>query len=344
MSKIKVLIVDDSALVRKILSSQLSMTNDIEVIGVAQDPYIARDKIVQLKPDVLLLDIEMPRMDGLTFLETLMLYRPMPVVIVSSLAKHGGEVALRAFELGAVEVVAKPGTAYSVADMSEILLQKVRAAAVAKLSPNTREKKPQRLLQNETPILKTTDKIVAIGSSTGGVEALQKLLPKLPPDMSPIVIAQHMPPYFTKTFAQRLDSLCSVKVKEASDGELLAPGKVLIAPGNRHLELRRDGARYYALVHDKPRVSHQRPSVDTLFHSVAAHAGKNSVGVILTGMGKDGAQGLMAMRNAGAMTIAQDEQSCVIFGMPKEAIALGAARKILSLQDIPLELIRSVHA
>ena len=333
---IKVLVIDDSAMIRKVFSAELSKDPEIEVVGTAPDPIVGRDKIVQLRPDVITLDIEMPRMDGLTFLEKLMTHYPMPVVVVSSLAKKGGDVALKAIELGAVEVVSKPGSAYSVGDMSEQLIEKVKAAAKVKIF-----RKPMVSTvrsENHAPIsamsVKTTNKIIAIGASTGGTDALREVISKFPPNTPPVVVVQHMPQNFTKAFADRLNSICQVQVKEAVDGEYLATGKVLIAPGNKHMEIRRSGVNYYVTLLDGPMVFHQRPAVEILFDSVAKFAGKNAVGAILTGMGKDGAQGLLNMRKAGANTIAQDERTCIVFGMPKEAIDLGAAQVIKPLQNI----------
>jgi two-component system, chemotaxis family, protein-glutamate methylesterase/glutaminase len=336
--KIKVLIVDDSAMVRKVFTEQLAKDPEIEVVGTAPDPYIGRDKIVYLKPDVLILDIEMPRMDGLTFLEKLMRYYPMPVIIVSSLAKEGCEVALKALELGAMEVMAKPGAAYSVQDMSEQLIEKIKA--VSQVKKFKREPhapiavKPVNLMQ-----FKTTERIIAIGASTGGTEAIKDVLVNLPAEIPPILIVQHMPEHFTKSYAERLDKLCKFEVKEAIDGDWATPGRALIAPGNKHMILKRSGARYYVEVKEGPLVYHQRPSVEVLFSSVAKYAGPNGVGIILTGMGRDGANGLLEMKNAGAFTIAQDENSCIVYGMPKEAVALGAAMRIVALDNIPQNLI-----
>ena len=335
---IKVLIIDDSAMIRKVFSTELAKDPEIEVVGTAPDPIVGRDKIVQLRPDVITLDIEMPRMDGLTFLEKLMTHYPMPVVVVSSLAKKGGDVALKAMELGAVEVVSKPGSAYSVGDMSEQLIEKVKAAARVKTfrSPS---KSPFPVGQSHSSVIssmsvKTTNKIIAIGASTGGTEALREVISRFPSNAPPIVVVQHMPANFTKAFADRLNSICEVEVKEAVDGEYLATGKVLIAPGNKHMEIRRSGVNYYVALLDGPMLFHQRPAVELLFNSVAKYAGKNAVGAILTGMGKDGAQGLLNMRMAGANTIAQDEKTCIVFGMPKEAIDLGAAQVVKPLQSI----------
>ncbi len=339
--QIKVLIIDDSAMVRKILTQELSKSPEIDVVGTAPDPFVGRDKIVQLKPDVLILDIEMPKMDGLTFLEKLMKHYPMPVIIVSSLAKKGCDVAFRALELGAAEVMAKPGESYSVGDMSEQLIEKIKAVAninVAKLAPKPiSSQRPGHRAQNSS-LIKTTNKIIAIGASTGGTEALKDLLTALPAAMPPILIIQHMPQYFTKSFAERLNGLCALEVKEAENGELAAPGKALIAPGNQHMILKRSGANYYVEVKGGPLVYHQRPSVEILFNSAAKYAGSNAIGVILTGMGKDGAKGLLDMKNAGAYTIAQDEASCIVFGMPKEAIELGAVMRIDPLSRIPFSL------
>lgn len=334
--KIKVLIVDDSAMVRKVLTKELSKDPEIEVVGTAPDPYIGRDKIVYLQPDVLILDIEMPKMDGLTFLEKLMRYYPMPVIIVSSLAKEGCEVALRGMELGAVEVMAKPGAAYTVQDLSEQLIEKVKAAAEIKKFERLLLNRESSIITtaNKKPFLKTTDKIVAIGASTGGTEAIKEVLTGLPTEIPPILVVQHMPEHFTRAFAERLNTLCKFEVKEAADGELAFPDKVLIAPGNRHMVLKRSGARYYVEIKNGPLVYHQRPSVEVLFTSVAQVAGPNAIGVIMTGMGKDGATGLLEMKKAGACTIAQDEESSVVYGMPKEAVTIGAAVKIVSLQDI----------
>jgi two-component system chemotaxis response regulator CheB len=283
----------------------------------------------------------MPKMDGLTFLEKLMKHFPLPVIIVSSLAQSGGEVALRALELGAIDVMAKPGSSYSVKDLSEQLIDKIKSVSSIRRFPNTNltEKLPSKQVTSSSSMLKTTNKIIAIGASTGGTEAIKEVLERLPPSMPPILIVQHMPENFTKSFANRLNSLCSLEVREAVDGELAAPGKVLIAPGNKHMILKRSGASYYVEVKDGPLVFHQRPSVEVLFSSVARYAGKNAIGVIMTGMGRDGAKGLLEMKEAGAYTIAQDERSCIVFGMPKEAILLGAAVRIASLDIIPHEII-----
>lgn len=336
--KTKVLIVDDSAIVRKVFSEELIKDPDIEVVGTASNPYIARDKIVKLKPDVITLDIEMPMMDGITFLEKLMKHYPMPVIIVSSLTNNNAGLAMKAMELGAVEVLSKPGEAYSVGDMGEQLREKVKAAAVIKRPHKLDFSNGGTTGKINISTLNATNKIIAIGASTGGTEALKEILTALPAEMPPIIVTQHMPANFTKSFSERLNSICRMQVKEAENREQVIPGKVLIAPGNKHMTLKRNGALYYVEVKDGPLVFHQRPSVEIMFNSVAEEAGKNAVGVILTGMGRDGAGGLLEMRKAGAVTIAQDEASCVVFGMPKEAIEVGAAAKILPLKEIAKEL------
>lgn len=331
------LVVDDSAVVRKVFTEELTREGDIEVVGTAPDPYVARDKIVQLNPDVVTLDIEMPRMDGITFLRKLMKYFPLPVIIVSSLTEAGGELAMQAMEIGAVEVICKPGEAYSVGDMSVQLAEKIRAAARIDVKHRTRQIQATRPRSVNVPALslaKTTNQIIAIGSSTGGTEALKAVLPLLPPNSPGVLVVQHMPPHFTTQFAARLDQLCQIKVKEAEDGDSVVPGTCLLAPGNYHMVMRRSGARYYVNVKTGPLVCHQRPAADVLFNSVAAYGGKNAIGVILTGMGKDGAAGMLKMKEAGARNIAQDEKSCVVFGMPKEAIAMGGVDEVVPLDQI----------
>jgi two-component system chemotaxis response regulator CheB len=336
---IKVLVVDDSAIVRKVLSEELSHEKEIEVVGTAPDPYVARDKIVRLKPDVITLDIEMPRMDGLTFLKKLMRHYPIPVIIVSSLTREGGNLAMEALALGALEVISKPSAAYSVGDMSIQLAEKIRAVASVNIKNKIRldlEKTSEQAKPEITTqaLSKTTNKIIAVGASTGGTEAIKTVLTGMPPNAPGILIVQHMPAKFTTSFAERLDSLCAIRVKEAVDGDSVANGTALIAPGNFHMLLRRSGANYYVQVKNGPMVHHQRPSADVLFRSVADYAGANAIGIILTGMGADGADGMLKMRQVGARTIAQDEQSCVVFGMPKEAIKLGAVEKVVSLSQV----------
>jgi two-component system chemotaxis response regulator CheB len=335
---IKVLVVDDSAIVRKVFTEELSKEKGIEVVGAAPDPYIARDKIVKLKPDVLTLDIEMPRMDGITFLKKLMRYYPLPVIIVSSLTPKGSKLALEALSSGALEVISKPSASYSVGDMSVQLADKIRAVAQVRVSAKTAGIKPQAGPAKKVTshaMLETTNKIIAIGASTGGTEALKVVLAKFPATTPGILIVQHMPAKFTTSFAERLNDLCDMRVKEAEDGDMVSNGLALIAPGNYHMLLRRSGARYYVNIKQGPLVHHQRPSVDVLFQSVGDYAGANAMGIIMTGMGADGAEGLLHMKNCGAKTIAQDEKSCIVFGMPKEAIKLGGADKIVSLDDIP---------
>ncbi|MEW6439858.1 MAG: chemotaxis response regulator protein-glutamate methylesterase [bacterium] len=333
--KIRVLVVDDSAVVRKVLSEQLSRAQGIEVIGTAPDPYVARDKIVALRPDVLTLDVEMPRMDGVTFLRKLMQYYPLPVVIVSSLTPKGSRLALEALEAGAVDVLPKPGSNYSVADLGETLPGKVRAAFFSRPRKRCAQgEESDEVRRVEAGLRYTTDKVIAVGASTGGTEALRRILEEMPPDCPGIAVVQHMPALFTRAFAERLDHICRIQVKEAQDGEWVQPGKALIAPGDYHMSLQRSGARYLVRLGQGPRVYFQRPSVEVLFQSVARSVGPNAVGVILTGMGADGAKGLKAMREAGARTIAQDEQTCVVFGMPAEAIRQGAAEKVLPLGRI----------
>lgn len=339
--KVKVLVVDDSALVRQIVREELSKEPDIEVVGTAPDPYIAKDKIVKLKPDVLILDVEMPRMDGITFLRKLMRYNPMPVVIFSSLTPEGSELAMEAFKAGAVEVMAKPGGPLTVGEAALQLADKVRAAAQVKaLKP--KDPPPSPPIDLPLPF-KTTRKVIAMGASTGGTEALRVVLERMPLGCPGIVIVQHMPPGFTSAFAKRLDELCKIEVKEAADGDPVLPGSALIAPGGFHLVLSRSGTRYYVHVKDGPMVCYQRPSVDVLFSSVAKAAGPNAIGVIMTGMGSDGARGLLEMRKAGARTIAQDEATCVIFGMPKEAIRLGAVEAVVPLEEIPKRLMEMLR-
>jgi len=332
---IKVLVVDDSAVVRQILQAALSADPDIEVVGAAPDPFVARDMIVERKPEVITLDVEMPRMDGITFLRKLMHYYPLPVIVVSSLTPEGSKLALEAQASGAVEVMCKPGAAFTVGDMGEELARKVKAVAHAKVS--RREHAPA----DEKPraLGRTTNKVIALGASTGGTVALERILSRMPVDSPGIVIAQHMPAAFTKQFAGRMNEVSEMEVREAVDGDSVVPGVALIAPGDFHLLLKRSGARYFVAVKPGPMVHRQRPAVEVLFRSVARAAGANAIGVILTGMGVDGAQGMLEMRQAGAMTIAQDEASCVVYGMPRAGVELGAVERVLSLERIPAELL-----
>jgi two-component system, chemotaxis family, protein-glutamate methylesterase/glutaminase len=343
--KIKVLIVDDSAIVRKILSEAIAAESDIEVIGTAPDPYIARDKIVALKPDVLTLDIEMPRMNGLAFLKELMLHSPIPTIIVSSLGQASCFATLEALRCGAVDVLAKPGGPYSVGDLRQSLAVRIRGAAGARprvaldfaLASTQSQKRTAR-----ASVFSDSQTVVAIGASTGGTAAIQEILLQLSADMPPMVITQHIPPGFSLAFANRLNSLCSMEVREAVDGDTLHRGLALIAPGDFHLLLRRAGMGYTVELQHGPQVCYQRPSVDVMFASVAQAAGTHAVGILLTGMGTDGARGLLALRRAGGATIAQDEPSCVVYGMPREARRLDAVGTVASLADIAGILTRTV--
>lgn len=337
---IRVLVVDDSALVRRILSEELSRFPDIQVVGTAADPYIARDKIQELRPDVLTLDVEMPRMDGLSFLAKLMKHYPLPVVVVSSLTPENSENALQALRLGAVEVIPKPGSQFTVPDVGRRLVRAIRAAAVAKVKRVDEADSPSP----PPPLpggLETTHKVLAIGASTGGTQAIEKILRALPANTPGTAIVQHMPPGFTASFAERLDRVCAMTVREARDGDLLTPGLALVAPGGFHLQVQRCGARYRAEVRNGPPVNRHKPSVDVLFRSLAVSAGPNAVAVILTGMGSDGAKGMAELHEAGARTIAQDEDTSVVFGMPKVAIEIGAVDEILPLERIPQGIVRA---
>lgn len=326
---ISVLIVDDSATVRKVLAATLSKDPQIKVIGTAQDPYVARKMIVAERPDVMTLDIEMPRMDGITFLEKIMTHYPIPTIIVSSLTPKGSALALRAFELGAIDVLCKPDTAYSVDTLSDVLVRKVKIAATATV--RQLEKRESSTLH--LPKL-PANQLLAIGASTGGTVAIERILKDFPEKLPATVITQHMPPSFTKSFADRLNSLCRIYVKEAENGDVLRPGLALIAPGGRHLLIKKSKSSYVAVVKDGPRVQRQKPSVDVMFKSITRSAGAAAVGVLLTGMGADGAEGLLEMKEAGATTAAQNEESCVVFGMPKVAIELNAVSEILPLDSI----------
>jgi two-component system chemotaxis response regulator CheB len=350
---IKVLVVDDSAVVRQTMTSVLSSDPEIQVIATAGDPYVAADRIAEETPDVITLDIEMPRMDGLTFLKRLMSQHPIPVVICSSLAEEGAQSTLRALEYGAVDIIAKPrlGTKQFLEEARIELCQVVKAAAHAKpgrvLSPRSVEPKltADAILPAATHAMaETTEKVVVIGASTGGTEALKSLLEALPADSPGIAIVQHMPELFTRAFADRLDGLCAITVKEAETNDTVLRGRALIAPGNHHMLLKRSGARYFVEVKDGPLVCRHRPSVDVLFRSAARYAGPNAVGAILTGMGDDGARGMAEMKQAGAATIAQDEATCIVFGMPREAIKLGGVGKVLPLEKIPAAILHCAQS
>jgi len=342
---IRVLVVDDSAVVRKVIAEELSRYSDIELVGTAVDPYVARDKIVELRPDVVTLDLEMPRMDGLSFLAKLMRYHPMPVVILSSLTPRNSELAMKALDLGAVEVLCKPGAAYSTKDIAQPLVHAIRSAAAARISAApARPPKPDERRIPENLLVQTTHKIIAIGASTGGTRAIEAVLTRIPRTSPGTVIVQHMPEHFTTSFAQRLNEVSALEVREARDNDHVVPGVALIAPGNRHMVLARSGGTYLVRIKDGPRVHYQRPSVDVLFNSVAQTAGRNAVGAILTGMGADGARGLLAMRASGAYTLAQDEASCVVFGMPKEAIKLNAAEEVVPLDAMADAILQGLQA
>ena len=348
--KIHVLVVDDSSVVRQTLSEILNSDPGIEVMATAGDPFIAAEKIKEQLPDVITLDIEMPRMDGLTFLQKIMAQRPIPVVICSSLAEEGSETALKALEYGAVEIITKPrmGTKRYLEESKIRICDAVKAAAMARPKRLTKPCVVQPKLTADAVIAKsttkamidTTEKVVAIGASTGGTEALRVFLETLPMDTPGMVIVQHMPEHFTTSFAKRLDDLCRVSVKEAQDNDTVIRGRVLIAPGNYHTLLKRSGARYYVEVREGPLVCRHRPSVDVLFRSTARYAGRNAVGVIMTGMGDDGARGMLEMKEAGAYTFAQNEDTCVVFGMPQEAIKRGAVNSVLPLEAIADAVLR----
>lgn len=349
-NKLRVLVVDDSAVVRQTLSSIISSDPYLEVMGTATDPYFAAKKIADEVPDVITLDVEMPRMDGLTFLKKIMSQHPIPVVIISSLTEQGTQTAMKALELGAVDIITKPqvNTKTFFEESRIRICDAVKAAGHAKIS----RKKVRHYIEppvvepkysadailpaatRDLSMIKTTEYVVVVGASTGGTEALTTFLKAMPLDTPGIIIVQHMPEKFTTSFANRLNEICKITVKEAQNGDSVIRGRALIAPGNFHLLLKRSGARYYVEVKEGPLVNRHRPSVDVLFRSTARYAGANAVGVIMTGMGDDGARGLLEMKTAGAKTVAQDEKSCVVFGMPREAIKLGAATRVMSLNDI----------
>ena len=341
---IRVLIVDDSAVVRKVMTDELSSYDDIDIVGTAVDPYVARDKIVELRPDVITLDLEMPRMDGLSFLAKLMKHYPMPVVVLSSLTPKNSELALKALDLGAVEVLCKPGAAYSTKNISHHLVMAIRSAAIAKVNHHIQQS--QSVVENNATanlLVQTTHKVIAIGASTGGTKAIEAVLTCMPATTPGTVIVQHMPEHFTTSFAQRLNEICPMEVREARNNDRVVPGVALIAPGNQHMVLTRTGGTYMVKIKDGPRVHYQRPSVDVLFQSVAKSAARNAVGVMLTGMGADGAKGMLAMRESGARTLAQDEATCVVYGMPKEAVKIGAVEEVLALSNIPRGIIHALE-
>lgn len=353
-AKVKVLIVDDSASVRQTLASILSGDPHLEVIGTASNPFVAVQRMRDALPDVIVLDVEMPRMDGITFLRKIMEQRPLPVVMCSSLTEDGSETLMQALEAGAVDILLKPkvDTRQSLIEISATICDTVRAAAHARVRARGQPHRHRQVEQKLTAdvimpppahhaMARTTEKVICMGASTGGTESLRAVLEELPLDSPGIVIVQHMPEKFTAAFARRLNGLCQVEVKEAEDGDTVLRGRVLIAPGNRHMLLQRSGARYHVAITDGPLVSRHRPSVDVLFRSAAANAGANAVGILMTGMGDDGAAGLLEMRQAGATTIAQDEETSVVFGMPKEAIQRGAAEKVMPLPLLAAEIMRA---
>lgn len=348
MSRCRVLVVDDSAVVRQLLTEILDQDPDIEVVGSAADPLLAREKIKRLNPDVLTLDVEMPRMDGLAFLEHLMRLRPMPVVMVSSLTERGADITLQALALGAVDFVTKPklDLANGLADYAEEITTKVKAAARARVrpaasaaaSPIPRSEAPRI----EAPVAtryRTTDRLIAIGASAGGTEAIRVVLEQMPPDAPAIVLTQHIPASFSRPFTERLNKHSAMLVREARDGEMILPGHAYLPPGDHHLRVVRDGARWRCKLDPGPPVNRHRPAVDVLFRSVAQNAGSNAVAAILTGMGDDGARGLLELRHAGAATLAQDEATSVVWGMPGAAVRLGAAQEVLALDEIAARLL-----
>lgn len=344
LRKIRVLVIDDSAVVRQVLSSIISSDPELEVMATASDPFVAAEKIREEVPDVITLDVEMPRMDGVTFLHKVMTQRPIPTIIISSLAESGSETALKALEYGAVDIIQKPhiGTRQFLEESRILICDAVKGAASARLKPIKAMQVAPKLSADAVlakkankAMMRTTEKVVVVGASTGGTEAIREFLKAMPLDSPGIVIVQHMPERFTASFARHLDEACAISVKEAEDNDTVIRGRALIAPGNRHMLLKSSGARYFVEVKDGPLVSRHRPSVDVLFRSAAQYAGKNAVGVILTGMGDDGAHGMREMKEAGAYNIAQDEHSCIVFGMPKEAIKAGAVDAVMPLASIP---------
>ena len=336
MQRTKVLIVDDSALIRKVLTEIINREPDMTVVGAAPDPYAAREMIKATNPDVLTLDVEMPKMDGLDFLERLMRLHPMPVVMVSTLTEQGSETTLRALELGAIDFVAKPKMEISkgMAELAEGIVERIRIAAGARVRRNETASAVATVQTSLSNRRVSTEKLIIVGASTGGTEALRDFLTRLPPDSPAVLITQHMPPGFTATFAKRLDALCSITVKEAEHGERVLPGHAYIAPGSHHLLVQRSGANYVTVLSDAAPVNRHRPSVEVLFHSAAEVVGPNAVGIMMTGMGKDGANAMLEMKNAGAYNIAQNEATCIVYGMPREAVALGAVHETAALEDI----------
>lgn len=348
MSKIRVLIVDDSAVIRRLLEKFLGSSSDIEVVGSAADPYIARDKLVQLKPDVMTLDVEMPRMDGISFLEKVMQHMPTRTIIFSSLAKTGSETYFRALEAGAIEIMEKPSidVTQSMETLSAQIIEKVKIVAKARINPVKKIAMPSAAVQKSpsAALARTTHQLIAVASSTGGTEALKVFLSGMPANIPGTLVVQHMPPGFTKSFADNLNQMFPFEVKEAQEGDQVVPGRVLIAPGNYHMELYRNGAYYHVKLHQEAPLHSVRPAADYMMKSVAKFVGKNACGVVLTGMGKDGAEGLLEMKKAGAYTLAQNEETCVVYGMPQAAVNLGAADKVLALDKIAGDLLAKMNA
>ncbi len=342
LRKIKVLIIDDSALIRSILKEVINSYPDMEAVGAASHPLMAREMIKALNPDVLTLDVEMPQMDGLTFLEKLMRLRPMPVLMISSLTERGSDAALRALELGAVDFLPKPklGIAEGIHGYADEIAEKIRIAFSARLALRVvAVRGVEQALPSLGNRIVTTEKIIVVGASTGGTEAIREFLTRMPPDAPGILITQHMPEAFTKSFANRLDGLCKISVKEAEDNERVLPGHAYIAPGHSHLLLKRSGANYMTQLSQADPVNRHRPSVEVLFRSAAQHAGKNAIGVMLTGMGRDGATAMLEMRQAGAYNLAQDEATCVVYGMPREAVMVGAVDEIVPIQEMAQQVL-----
>lgn len=348
MSKIKVLIVDDSAVIRRLLEKFLTSSPDIEVVGSAADPYIARDKLVQLKPDVMTLDVEMPRMDGISFLEKVMQHMPTRTIIFSSLAKTGSETYFRALEAGAIEIMEKPSidVSQSMENLAAEIVDKVKAVAKARISPVKKVATPGASVPKSpsNALARTTHQLIAVASSTGGTEALKVFLSGMPANIPGTLVVQHMPPGFTKSFADNLNKMFPFEVKEAQEGDQVVPGRVLIAPGNYHMELYRSGAYYHVKLHQEAPLHSVRPAADYMMKSVAKYVGKNACGVVLTGMGKDGAEGLLEMKKAGAYCVAQNEETCVVYGMPQAAFNLGATDKVLALDRIAGDLLNKISA
>ncbi len=343
-TKTRVLVVDDSAVVRRAISEALSSDPTIEVVGTACDPYNARDRILELNPDVLTLDIEMPRMDGLTFLRILQKHRPMPVVVVSSITPAGSKAALAALEAGAVDVIAKPTSAWSIGDLRDQLIHRVKGAALARFRTGPSAGAGGQKVETTPSVVFNPRQIIVLGASTGGTEALKSVLTQLPPGLPGICIVQHIPPFFSKAFAERMNEICAVEVREAVAGDEVRPGLVLIAPGDFHMMVIWNNGHYQVVLNQGPPQHHTRPAVDVLFNSVAACAGRYAVASLLTGMGSDGAQGMKKLKEAGATTLAQNEDTCVVYGMPRAAVELGVVDQVLPLERIPLALVRAAQA